>query len=337
MARHPLAAPLVSLFLIGAPQGAFAHASLIGSDPPDGTALASAPSEIVLRFDEEVVPIRLRLVDTRGTEITPSSPPPAAASVLRAKYARDLLPESVYFFSYRVTSADGHPIAGTIVFSVASAQAVRKSDGAGNSAVSSDWIIWAAAARWIFYLCAALAAGGVIFQLAVIDIPFALRPVLCSAAILGAFIALLQIGIRGALLLDGRAVELLGAAPWDESFATPLGLSLLLAAAGMAGCGVVLSLRRKKFPVLSLASIIFVLVSFPLSGHAATAAPRWLTGPALLIHVAAAMFWIGAFVPLRAVLNTSAPAPVVDRFSRIAVPAVLFLGHRGCRPGHRPG
>ena len=113
-------------------------------------------------------------------------------------------------------SADGHPIAGTIVFSVGSAQAARKADGAGNSAVSSERIIWAAALRWIFYLCTALAAGGVLFQLAVIDIPFALRPVLCSAAILGALLALLQIGIRGALLLDARALELLGAAPWEE-------------------------------------------------------------------------------------------------------------------------
>jgi copper transport protein len=65
-----------------------------------------------------------------------------------------------------------------------------------------------------------------------------------------------------------------------------------------------------------------------LTGHAASAAPRALTVPAVLLHGLAMAFWLGAFWPLRIVLARE-PRPVaaalVARFSRRALAAVAIL------------
>jgi copper transport protein len=68
-------------------------------------------------------------------------------------------------------------------------------------------------------------------------------------------------------------------------------------------------------------------ISFPLFGHAATAAPRWITVPAVAVHAAAFVFWIGALPGLaeRAAQRGAGLAPTLRRFSTIAVPLVALL------------
>jgi copper transport protein len=65
-----------------------------------------------------------------------------------------------------------------------------------------------------------------------------------------------------------------------------------------------------------------------LTGHAPTAPPRWLSTPAVTLHVVMAAFWIGSLWPLLVTLRTLPTveaAAVVRRFSALAVGGVALL------------
>jgi copper transport protein len=111
--------------------------------------------------------------------------------------------------------------------------------------------------------------------------------------------------------------------------ATSLGPSLLIAIAAMAA-GIVAQWRvpfgagGRALTALALAG---VGLSLAASGHAATAPPQALTRPALFLHGVGVAFWIGALMPLVAMAWRPTPAllPVLNRFSRAAVPLVGVL------------
>jgi copper transport protein len=58
-----------------------------------------------------------------------------------------------------------------------------------------------------------------------------------------------------------------------------------------------------------------------------TAGPRWLTVPILIAHTTAVAFWVGALLPLHEAVGRlrKGSAPIVQRFSRIAIGAVAVL------------
>jgi copper transport protein len=68
-----------------------------------------------------------------------------------------------------------------------------------------------------------------------------------------------------------------------------------------------------------------------MTGHAATAPPEFLTRPAIFLHGLCVAFWVGALAPLVVLVSkpTTATLPVVNRFSRIAMPAVGVLALTG--------
>jgi hypothetical protein len=111
----------VFAILVGmSPAGA--HAELESSDPQDGETLSSAPAAIRFVFGEEILPegnavtltdvasdTRLEVgpVDVEGDTVSVAWPTASPAGEFRA--------------AYRVVSADGHPIDGTITFTVGQA------------------------------------------------------------------------------------------------------------------------------------------------------------------------------------------------------------------------
>jgi copper transport protein len=321
----------LALGLLGGSTGALAHASLISSDPMDGAMLAAPPAAVVLHFDEDVDLIQFRLLGPGGVEVAPLEPPRLEGSLLRARYSAGM-PPGAYLLSYRVTSADGHPIAGAIVFGIG----LISGPAIGTTAVPDPrkvglWLLPSFVARWLFYLTVAIAAGGSLFRLLVAELPDRLRRPLLLIALAGAGLATLQIGLRGALLADAPRDALFGVAVWRLGATTTFAFSLLVAALGLLGCAISLSGSGRRWRALGGLSALLVLASFPLTGHAASAAPQWLTAPALALHAAAAVFWIGAFWPLRVLLKgeVAEAAPVVHRFSSRAVPAVVLLAAMG--------
>ena len=102
--------------LLGAP-AADAHSVLVSSSPAEGAAIATSPAEAVLEFNEPV--------ENRFTELAVLGPDGAShweagpVSVVDGRVSvplRPLGPAGAYAIRYRVTSADGHPVSGTVPF-----------------------------------------------------------------------------------------------------------------------------------------------------------------------------------------------------------------------------
>ena len=116
-----------------------AHAQLIEIDPGDGSVLPASPDAIHVTFSEAVQPILFRLLDADQQGVSIDYEKSISGSF------RVLLPplgDGLYLFTYRVASADGHPIAATIAFTVgdarvgATAQAAAETGGGWRSAAT---------------------------------------------------------------------------------------------------------------------------------------------------------------------------------------------------------
>jgi copper transport protein len=326
-ARQCLAVLLLVLGVYGWTAEVLAHTALLSSDPADGAVLAKAPAFVLLRFDEEVGLIQLRLVGPGGIEVLPLEPPQVISTMLRVRYATDL-PPGVYLLSYRVASADSHPVAGTVVFTFGQPSGPERAAMPNPVPLAtSHEILPSLAARWLYYVAVAAAAGGALFRSLVAETPGQLRSLLFAIALCGIGLAALQVGLRGTLLAALPLGALLETATWHLGAGTTLAFSLLFAVAGLLGCAISMLGTKWAWRALGGVAALLVLVSFPLTGHAAVAVQRWLIAPTLAVHAAVAMFWFGALWPLYAVLRQkpARAAAVIKRFSRLAVPAVLLL------------
>src|SRR5688572_6896146 len=106
-------------FLAAAP--ASAHAALVNSDPGNGTIVPDAPNKVTLTFSESVQLLsdKLRVIGPDGERVDQGEPSVAGTQVTIP--VRSGGPRGTYLVSYRVISADSHPVAGTITYSVGAA------------------------------------------------------------------------------------------------------------------------------------------------------------------------------------------------------------------------
>ncbi len=113
-------APVLLILAVLAPAPlAQAHDSLVSSTPESGQVLSAAPSQVSLTFSAAISEefAQVAVVDAAGTTYQDGSPAVAGAVVTQA--VRPLPPGSDVTVSYRVVSSDGHPVGGTVVFTVA--------------------------------------------------------------------------------------------------------------------------------------------------------------------------------------------------------------------------
>lgn len=101
---------------------ASAHADLQVSTPEDGESLQIAPEEIRLTFSEELFEelVEISILDADGdlySTIEVEQTPPPGTDVIFPWPTQ--APPGEYSIAYRVVSADGHPVTGTISFSYA--------------------------------------------------------------------------------------------------------------------------------------------------------------------------------------------------------------------------
>ena len=231
----------------------------------------------------------------------------------------DGLPRGTQVISYRVISADGHPVAGSMMFSVGMGKSGAVPDASDAVVTTLIWL-----ARIGLYLGLFVGVGGVFFEAWIAAARMRSRTIVPALA-LGLFSAFVSLGCQGLDLLGLPVGGILTAAPWQAAIATTLGPSLAVAAAAMGLGFLARRSQSGKFAraasVLAMAGIGVALAS---SGHASTASPQWLTRPAVFLHAVGVAYWVGALAPLLAMLHRQ-PAtlvPVLHRFSRGAVPVV---------------
>ena len=109
------------LVLLGPAAPASAHAALVASDPGNGTIVPDAPNKVTLTFSESVQLIsgKIQVLGPDNQRADQGEPTVDGSNVsipLRSGGGR-----GTYLVSFRVISADSHPIGGTITYSVGAA------------------------------------------------------------------------------------------------------------------------------------------------------------------------------------------------------------------------
>ena len=117
---------LAGLALLSAP-GAFAHSSLVASNPAAESTVTSFPSRINLTFDEKLIVIEgksanlISLSDDLGNEIG-LAPIEIDRNVISTSVVSPPKNDGNFVIRYRVVSADGHPIVGKLTFTVGASE-----------------------------------------------------------------------------------------------------------------------------------------------------------------------------------------------------------------------
>lgn len=316
-------AALATLFLAaGFASAAWAHAALVSVEPASGSMLAGAPKAVQLRFNETVTPGAIRLIDGAGR--ARNDPHVSVSGETISIVLPADLPEGTAIVSYRVISQDGHPVTGSVIFSVGMPTATKPATAVDGSLNALIWL-----ARVGLYIGLFVGVGGVFFARWIARSTISTAVPRMSLA-LGLLSAVASLGALGLDLLGLPVAALATAGPWKVAFATSAGPALLVAFTAMLSALIAL---RGTWHARALALIAFIGASSSLAmtGHAATASPRVLMQPAIFLHGLGVAFWIGALAPLVALVSkpTKATLPIVSRFSRSAMPAVGVLALTG--------
>jgi len=157
------AVALAALLASAAPAGA--HALLEGTVPERGAVVEGAPDQVVLRFSEpvEIAFGAVRVFDAKGNQVQEGEPfhPSGNGSEVAVRVPREMA-DGGYTATYRVVSADSHPISGGFVFSVGSEAAAPSSSVAdllGDDKAGPVTSVAFSAARAVEYAAIALGLG----------------------------------------------------------------------------------------------------------------------------------------------------------------------------------
>jgi copper transport protein len=310
-------------FLVYAP-AAQAHATLIASEPADGAMLAHAPATVRLTFNEAVSPLIMRLVgapDGSVQELTGIAVEGTSVVVTLPEPARDKT-QGTRGLSWRVISADGHPVGGTVVFSVGTR-------GEFTLVAHRDVLVRDAlwAGKLALYLALFVGIGGAFFLAWAFKTwaPAAKRagPMIGAVLCAGLIATPLTIGLQGLDALELPLSALGLRTVWETGLGTAYGPTALTAQLSLFAALFSLSVERleiKRF--LSFGALLGCGLALSLSGHASTADPRWLMRPLVFVHTIGVAFWIGALAPLALALRAGEGRAALAWFSRV-IPLVL--------------
>jgi copper transport protein len=168
-----LAAICVALGLLALPASAGAHAVVVETVPERGGSVERSPERVVFRFNEPVESAfgALRVFDAKGERVdVGATEHPGGEGEAVAVRLRPDLADGTYTATYRVVSADSHPISGGFVFTVgeggaAPTASVSELIDAGEAGTVTTVAL--GVAKGVSYAAIAVAVGALLFLLAV--------------------------------------------------------------------------------------------------------------------------------------------------------------------------
>jgi copper transport protein len=274
--------------MLGGVRAAEAHAVLEQSIPSDRSTVDVTPSTLSLQFDEPVGVTDLRLLDATGRSIKLTIH--ANNNTVQAAIG-DQLDAGTYTITYRIISADGHPVAGAVQFQVG--------DGAAHWQARTEELAWwqwgKIVTRLLLYLggfsfwgltCRTVHQGQDTPRLAAI-ISFVVLLAAC-----------LSIGFQGAGMTGRAPGEFLASDVWRMGGATAEGRIAVMFLAALASGWLAQYLRRWRFvsSILIFSCAAVLILALSTSGH--VAALGWLQISVLTIHVLFALLWAGSLLPI---------------------------------------
>lgn len=299
-----------------------AHATLVASEPRDGSVLADAPRDLVLEFNEPVEPLSFRLVTPSGAATALIG---ATANGNRLTVAAPTgLGTGTHALSWRVVSADGHPIGGSVLFAIGAPSAKPALD-TRDSHASVQTAIWLS--RVALFIAVFVGVGGVVFAAWLGPLVDPARKIIATTLLMGLAAAAASVGLQGLDLSLAPLSELFDRGPWLTGLSSPFArTAAMTSAAIVAALAALQATATWSRRVLATAALVGGGVAFLASGHVATAEPRMFSASALFLHVISVTCWFGALVPLLALTIAGQHEHALTSFSRaIPVPLVVLL------------
>jgi len=333
---------------------ASAHATLESTQPANGTALPKSPGSVILHFDQQVSvsPTSIEVFNSSAKRIDSGDTrhvPNDSHSVETAIPAS--LPAGGYVVTWRVVSADSHPVNGAFTFFIGAAtgggaissEASRLlSQSSGSRTVGVVYGVM----RFLAFVAVAVFLGGMVFVTLIWPDGAGHKR---ARRILWAGLIGLALTTAAAFALQGVYGAGLGVSDllktnvlqqvWDTRFGKAYAARLLFLAAGGALLARVAAPRgpaaRIRYLTAAAAVGVAVLATWGVADHASTGSLVWLAVPFDVVHLGAASIWLGGLVMSLAVLLPAnqgvppgEPSPrreALPRFSQWALASVIAI------------
>ncbi|WP_374225356.1 copper resistance CopC/CopD family protein [Micromonospora sp. C95] len=329
---------VVALLLV--PAGpASAHAVLSSSSPAASAVVPAAPAEVVLTFSETVrkVPDRIRVIAPDGSRADQGEPTFAGSVVnIPVDTGRG---NGTYLVTYRVISADSHPVSGAFTYSVGAPSEPpvdSGDDGQANPVVGNAVKI----AKFVGYAGLLLVIGPALVLALLWPRRLSRRG---PARLAWTGLGLVALATVAAILLQVPYTS--GGGLFDI---TGDGLSLVLGsafgAAHLVRLGLLAAVALLLRPLLAgpvgrtdlvILGVLAVgaLLTWPIAGHPAASPAPAVSVLVDTVHLGGMAVWLGGLVMLAVFLlpraderELGAILPIWSRWAALAVSALLLAG-----------
>lgn len=266
----------------------------------DGATLPAAPTRVTLSFDEPVrlIPGAVQVISNSGARVDREVRQRSGNTAVELDLPPNL-PRGSYTATWRLMSADGHEVSGSVSFGVQQApDAPPEVRPVASSSAASD------VARGLTYAGLVLCVGVLAAARLVWGWALALRRTRVLA------------GIGWLLLAAATVINAVTTGP-DIQLYVQAALLVLLAATTRAGTAL--------FVVIATA----LAASVAASGHASAGPDPWLATTVTTVHLLAMALWLGGLAVLMLVVLPARRSDELQRWSRVAfgcVAAVLLTG-----------
>ncbi|WP_278237381.1 CopD family protein [Isoptericola sp. AK164] len=335
----PAGAVLLGLMLLLAGAvPAQAHTDLDTVEPADGSTADGPVEEVVLTFTLPVTPLG-EAVEVTGPEgAVPVQVTPQQDGVVLLATPEEPLTDGDYTLDWSVAAEDGHPLDGTVAFTVTGAApdggstddgdagedaapdaegsptAAPDAEAAADPEVAADEEDAAGFAAVVARLAGAavlwgalVAGGGLLFAALVLrgrdreEVPAVLTAVRW-VGVLALVGVPLRLAARSVVVAQGDVAAAVSPSALADALTGDTGLVLGLQAAG--ALAVLLGARRTLAGSwLALVGTLLLGAGIVLDGHSNSVGPHWLVVTTDVTHLLAAAAWVGGVVMVGVVLR----------------------------------
>ena len=346
-AAVPLAA---GVLVVASAAPAFAHSTLEQTSPAAGQVLDQPPKKVTLGFNEpvEVALGAIRLYNSKGERLDVGSASHPGGQQSQVQVGVPKLNDDSYVVTWRVISADSHPVSGAFTFQVGRSAAAGNlqnltqrllANQGGDTTVGFLYAV----ARFGVFASLALLVGAAAFLVLVWpagrESKGATR--LVWAGWIGAIVAtLVGIGLEGAYAAALPLGDALKPSVISDVLDTRFGRVWLLRLVLLLVAIPLLRLLVNRRPVVeyplprwwrpaAVVVAVGLLLTPGLSGHAGTGDYVPLAIIADVAHVGGVALWLGGLVVLLAVVlrrgHLDELRQVVPKYSKLALSAICVI------------
>lgn len=323
---------MLALLLLLLPATAGAHAELTGTEPANEATITERPGEVSITFSESIK-VAFGGVKAYGPDGERVDDGRASASGDTVTLPITADAAGTYAVSWRVISADGHPVRGAFVFHLdeASTDTISRDQALDASEGSRALDIAFGVARGVMLVAVLVTVGSMAFALLIAPgwQPRRIRTWLLVALLAMAATFVLDAAIAAGLsvldTLDGAVIEEQATTVYGRASLIRMAVALLCLAAAWRFLRGELP-RGRAGRILLLVPFLVLAACLSLSGHAVGQDMPFLRLPFDMLHSIAAALWIGGLVQLLRYARWDGLDPAaVRRYSWTALGSVIAL------------